>query len=859
MTSNLSKYEIYIIKPQATQNLVRNPIPYYKLDGYVGSDAQLHLDDTYTRRGPQCIRVTPFLAATGGQVVYGPLSVENGKPYVFSVDIRGVAEKEMQLGVQRHDSLITSIKKVVSFTSTGNWQRLSVSFIAKEDSSDYSVFVRVNAALTVDSFWVDGFQFEQRVEATTFTQGWMGGLGYMDTFPEYGWVGNAGNSASWRSGWTRHGGSLIRLKDYANIGSMPGLSMAPFDQITTPIVTGGALYQKHIRKTRPFNIVVQYTGETLGDIQQKRRTVLDLLRPDYTPFEQPLVLRYQGFDEDGNETSDPVDIICVFESCHTDPPTDPKSQTDVLNFTAIDGHLQGAFKNGSTLDYKINFLANYLIKQDVNGRWTDDDGNNWMAGVGTGSVRVIKEAPNGDIYVGGNFLSVSNGGTAVPNTRGIARFSKANQAWQSVGGIGLTSGYVYCMEFDAAGNLYVGGLFSNLAGIGDADNFAKYNVETDTWSALGSGINGEVLAITISPDGTIYIGGQFTSASGNSNCKHIAYWNARTTGLSIWHPLNEGLNHYVNALKFHPNGELLIGGRFTAAEGVAADMMYACRWYKGLYYNFGQFGVAPLNNDVYSIDVMPDGTIVIGGAFLDAGGSGANMIAKWNGTNWAKLGNITLSSASGIGGFIYRVYCAPDGAVYMGGYKFDTGEDQQVFMLIYKNGYYQTPEFSVDTDLVVFDNFYAFLLASDGSLYIGGDFSRVLVAPNPNELEYKITASSGSANTYPLFEIVGPGRLEAITNHSTGRSIRFNDLILLEGEKVWVHLDPVKLELTSSWSGRGSVWKYLNAGSDIGDWYMRPGTNFIGVFIPSEFDTDKTHVYVQWYPKYWSIEGAVHA
>jgi len=48
------------------------------------------------------------------------------------------------------------------------------------------------------------------------------------------------------------------------------------------------------------------------------------------------------------------------------------------------------------------------------------------------------------------------------------------------------------MAFDANGDLYVGGNFTNLAGIANADYFAKYTISNNTWSAIGSGINSTV-------------------------------------------------------------------------------------------------------------------------------------------------------------------------------------------------------------------------------------------------------------------------------------------------------------------------------------------------------------------------------
>ena len=108
------------------------------------------------------------------------------------------------------------------------------------------------------------------------------------------------------------------------------------------------------------------------------------------------------------------------------------------------------------------------------------------------------------------------------------------------------------MAFDANGDLYVGGTFNNLAGIANADYFAKYTFSTNTWSAVGSGINLSVYDIAIAPNGTIYIGGLFTTASGNNNCLRIAYWSG-----TAWAPLATGLNNYVRTLKFAPDGLFL--------------------------------------------------------------------------------------------------------------------------------------------------------------------------------------------------------------------------------------------------------------------------------------------------------------
>ena len=257
---------------------------------------------------------------------------------------------------------------------------------------------------------------------------------------------------------------------------------------------------------------------------------------------------------------------------------------------------------------------------------------------------------------------------------------------------------------------------------------------------------------------------------------------------------------------------------------------------------------------------MPDGVMVIGGYFSEAGGDpNANCVAMWNGTNWQSLGGGGVTAPQGgTAPSIQIVKCLPDSTVIVAGF-YGMFNDMYSFnrTAIYRNGSWSTPEFIHD-----FMSFTIYCILATGvrgyDLYLGGDFEGVMTAPNPKELEYKLTTSSGSANAYPLIEIVGPGKLEAITNHTTGRSIKFNDFTLLDGEKIWIHFDPVKLEMISSWSGRGSVWRYLNAGSDIGDWYIKPGINSIGVFISSGYDVNVTKAFIQWYPKFWSLDGAVY-
>jgi len=838
-------YKFYIVQPQAGRNYVTNPHPYAATTGYTNYYGSMALNDTYTRRGSSCLKITPQAGMASG-VFYSTVSVTSGLAYAFSVDVKGVDGQAMRIYIANSGG---TAKATTTFTATGNWQRISVTHTAAETKTDYRLYVVRDTSASTDPFWVDGFQFEQAVKATTWIYGYERGLGYIDDYPEYGWEGAAGSSVSWRNPLTRHGGALVDIATYADIVGAFGLGMGPFEQVTTPIVTGGSLYQKHIRQSRQFSLALRYYGDTLNEIQQKRKALLNLLRPDYTSYDQPLVIRYQGYDVNGNEASDPVDIVCVLETCHTDPPNSPTHQEDVLTFTVLDGHLQGAFRNGTTLGYKVEFVASCIVRRDADGNWVDSNDLNPLAGMTGGAVNDIKEAPNGDIYVCGGFTSVNNGATTVAHTKGIARWSKANQVWEAVGdpeGTGAVITNIWRMAFDAAGNLYVGGAFTNLADVADADYFAKYTVSTDTWSAVGSGIDGTIYAIEIDSDGTIYIGGSFSTAGGNENCNYIA---KKALDDNNWLPLATGLNGIVYALKSRSNRDLLIGGMFTDADGANGD--YICWWDGSAFHSFTELGATELSTNGYvrSIDITPGGTIVIGGVFTDAGGDpNADYVAAWRGTNWGAL------RAGGVNATVYKVYCDPNSDIYLSGAFTQAGSLTLTDRIVVSKGGAFQP---LDIDLPESGIVYSICKASDKSLYIGGGFYGTAVAIQPAETIYETASSSGSANTYPMIEVVGPGVVHSVRNFSTGQNINFRDLNLLAGEILYLYLDPTRLGMASTWSGRTNVWWHLNAGSDIGNFFMSPGSNHIGVFIPSGYDLD-TKVYITWQPKYWSIDGAVY-
>ena len=833
----LSKKKFWIIKPKAGRNEIWNPrfdLP-NGVAYWTGTNASISLTGDETRRNAYSMKVTPVSGTAGTAYYNRGLKVTNGLKYTFSCDVKGVAGQPMRIVIATSTGTARATK---TFIATGYWQRLEVTLSATETVTNYRVQVTRDAVSSTLPFYVDGVQFEQTDKATTFISGYEG--------DGYSWEGASRNSASLRAMDCKTGGELLDLEDYCQLVQVTGLGHGDWNQILTKMTSGGDLYQGHIRKSRQFSIIVDFIGDTLGEIEANRKAIIDAIRPDL--FEGEMVVRYQGFDDNGYEATNPIDIICIpLPATLTDTPDLPSHQRAVLNFAIPSGLVDGAYREGGELDLYAEFAADYIVRRDPEGRWCEWNGSayvNPLAGV-KDAVYDIKEAPNGDIYICGEFTKVQNSGIDVPKTNCIARWSKANQVWEAVGDpeTGATIYWIANMIFDANGDLYVGGSFEHLAGIANATCFAKYTVSTNTWSTLGSGIDNYINAIQIAPNGIIYIGGKFTTASGNANCKYIAYWSG-----SAWAPLAAGLNNTVNTLKFAPDGRLLIGGNFTNADGTNGD--YICWWDGSAFKSFTGLGAIELNNIVRSIDINPNGTIIIGGNFTNAGGdSNADYVAAWRGNNWGSL------MAGGVNNEVADIYCVDNGDIYIAGFFKQAGNLTLADRIVKSvQGTFQPIVIELPGIAIV----RTIYIVSDGSVYFGGLFSTIVSGENAIAAgAIDLNVSSGSANTYPYIQIIGPGTLYSITNYSTGAQIAFNDLTLIQGEVISFNFDPLNLKFTSSWEGRGSVLRYVNAGSDYGNFYLKPGSNSISLFIDKSTTTSATKAWIAWKPRFWGIDGAL--
>jgi len=183
-----------------------------------------------------------------------------------------------------------------------------------------------------------------------------------------------------------------------------------------------------------------------------------------------------------------------------------------------------------------------------------------------GGTTSMVELPDGRLVVGGAGLTKAAGKTVA----GLAVRDPRTGAWQALATLKTSAGRVasvYGLAVDASrGLLYVAGNFSTVtrgnrrvAAVG----IAQLNLKTGLWSKVGTGLTGKGVAVrTLSLDaasGNLLVGGRFTRAGGVASA-NIATWNPTR---KRWLALGTGLKSDVVAAALAADGTVYAGGRFV--------------------------------------------------------------------------------------------------------------------------------------------------------------------------------------------------------------------------------------------------------------------------------------------------------
>jgi hypothetical protein len=326
--------------------------------------------------------------------------------------------------------------------------------------------------------------------------------------------------------------------------------------------------------------------------------------------------------------------------------------------------------------------------------------------------------------------------------------------------------------------------------------------------------DGKVLAIKADALGNTYVGGSFTAVN-NLPIKYLAKWDGKS-----WSAVGGDLDGQVNALAIDINNIVYAGGEFTKAGAVTLNGIG--KW-NGISWTaldngvFDGYGTDKKSSVVNSLAVDDQNNLYAGGTFVHAGSvEFTNHIARWNGTNWQKIGR-------GVGKNLYT-----DQGTWNSTTKYYKGE-----MVFHEGAYYVCKLMSATNKLPTDTSVWFRLTNTDGAvnsiivknnpvsgkdIYLGGAFNLACgddyCTPSASKEADLLAKFDGSTNAFVDNFTLGGANFPDKTK--SVRTIAFDDAgnlyaggykpIKISGDgKMLAKWDGV------SWSGMGVLNEAVNA------------------------------------------------
>ncbi|HPO92112.1 MAG TPA: hypothetical protein PL072_01450 [Phycisphaerales bacterium] len=174
------------------------------------------------------------------------------------------------------------------------------------------------------------------------------------------------------------------------------------------------------------------------------------------------------------------------------------------------------------LRFPVNSTSGYAIV-----RW-DQGIQAWRSlGTANGFTFALLPLPKGDVIAAGSFSQID--GHALP---AIARWRSSTAKWEPMGG--LSGGPVYALALSSTGVIYAGGSFTSATGSPSAKYIARWDEVTSSWQPVDPPLNGPVFTFTQLPGDRVLVQGSFY-LSGALPLRSIAILDLLT---QAWQPVS---------------------------------------------------------------------------------------------------------------------------------------------------------------------------------------------------------------------------------------------------------------------------------------------------------------------------------
>jgi uncharacterized delta-60 repeat protein len=234
-----------------------------------------------------------------------------------------------------------------------------------------------------------------------------------------------------------------------------------------------------------------------------------------------------------------------------------------------------------------------------------------------------------------------------------------------VSGFDANGGKINAIQLLSDGKIIAVGNFASHTGF-SRKGIVRLNANgtLDMGFSPGTGIDttiSSIYSVAVQPDGKIIIGGDFTAYNGVSR-NNIARLNADGSLDATFNPATGG-NDSVDAINILPNGKIIIAGNLTQYNNVTVNGIARINADGSLDNSFvmGTGFNVPL---IYDVKVEADGKLLIGGSFSNYNGTSVNNLVRLNPDGSV---NNSYSNVSGANGTINAIEFLSDNKILIGG------------------------------------------------------------------------------------------------------------------------------------------------------------------------------------------------
>ncbi len=276
---------------------------------------------------------------------------------------------------------------------------------------------------------------------------------------------------------------------------------------------------------------------------------------------------------------------------------------------------------------------NIVVRREPNAdTWTQLGGifANPSLSDATSMVYSLASMPNRDVVAGGIFTTIGG----VPRSY-IARWD--GTSWNAMGS--NSNFIVYDLLPMPNGDLYA------------ATGGGMMRWDGSAWTNVGVGITGSNafgFRLAKHPSGDIILAGRFATIENGGIVNNIARWNGTN-----WAPIGSGLpfqsDEFVASIAVAPDGRIAacVNRRSSTSQGRSTIYSWDNTFWRVIATQQPPGLAAP----AYAVEFLPDGDLVVMGAFQSFQGIPANSIARWNGT-WSAFSPQGITQRDIPGGII---------------------------------------------------------------------------------------------------------------------------------------------------------------------------------------------------------------